>query len=150
MEERFKVFTVLVSKINRNIKRIKTEEMREYNLKSPHVSCLYYIYKMGELTATNLCDICGEDKAAISRTIDYLQENGYIAREESEKKHYNSQLSLTKKGKSVSEKIAQKIDKIVDLASLSLDNETRMAMYKGLTLINDNLEDYCKNYEGEK
>ena len=51
MEERFETFTLLISKLNRSIKRIKSEEMDEFNLKSPHVSCLYYIYKMGALTA---------------------------------------------------------------------------------------------------
>ena len=44
MEKRFQKFTVLITKINRNIKRIKTEEMDKYNLKSPHVSCLYYLF----------------------------------------------------------------------------------------------------------
>lgn len=150
MEERFKTFTVLISKINRNIKRIKTEEMREYDLKSPHVSCLYYIHKMGDITATNLCDICGEDKAAISRTIEQLEEKGYVSRATSEKKRYNSYLSLTDSGKVIAEKIAEKIDKIVDLASISLDEHTRLSMYKALMLISDNLEEYCKKYEGDK
>ena len=43
MEERYKSFTVLISGISRSIRRIKTEEMAEFNLKSPHVSCLYYL-----------------------------------------------------------------------------------------------------------
>jgi len=34
MIERFKTFTVLIAKINRSIKRIKTEEMDEFNLKA--------------------------------------------------------------------------------------------------------------------
>ena len=46
MEERFQAFTVLVSNLNRCIYKIKTEEMAEYNLKSSHVSCIYYIYRI--------------------------------------------------------------------------------------------------------
>ena len=44
MEERFKTFTVLISKISRNIKKIKNQEMAEYGLRSVHVTCLYYLY----------------------------------------------------------------------------------------------------------
>ena len=43
----------------RNIRKIKTEEMDKYSLKSPHVSCLYYIYKSGSLTAKELSDRFG-------------------------------------------------------------------------------------------
>ena len=43
--ERFETFTVLINRISRNIRKIKNQEMAEYNLKSAHVSCLYYIFK---------------------------------------------------------------------------------------------------------
>ena len=51
MEERFQTFTVLIANVNRYIRRIKTEEMAEFQLKSHHVSCLYYLYRDKELTA---------------------------------------------------------------------------------------------------
>lgn len=70
VENRFKMFTVLNSKINRCIRRIKTEEMAEFDLRSTHVSCLYYLYAENTLTAKELCDICDEDKAAISRSLE--------------------------------------------------------------------------------
>jgi len=44
MTERFEIFTVLINRINRNIRRIKNQEMAEYDLRSAHVSCLYYLY----------------------------------------------------------------------------------------------------------
>ena len=87
MDERFKTFTVLMANINRSIRKIKTEEMAEFRLKSPHVSCLYYLYKENALTAKELCDICEEDKANISRTIDYLETNGYLVRQPQDNKN---------------------------------------------------------------
>jgi len=45
MNNRFETFTLLITSINRSIRRIKTETMARYELKSPHVSCLYYLYK---------------------------------------------------------------------------------------------------------
>ena len=149
MEERFNAFTVLISKISRCIRRIKTGEMDEFNLKSPHVSCLYYLYKMGSLTAKELCDICGEDKSALSRSIEYLEDNGYLICESNQKKRYRSPLTLTEKGIKIGEGIAEKIDKILDLVSDGLSNENRIILYESLTLISNNLENFCKKYEGE-
>ena len=73
MKERFETFTVLINRISRNIRKIKNYEMAEYNLKSSHISCLYYLYMENGLTATDLCERCEEDKATISRALDYLE-----------------------------------------------------------------------------
>lgn len=45
MNNRFETFTLLITSLNRSIRRIKTETMARYELKSPHVSRLYYLYK---------------------------------------------------------------------------------------------------------
>ena len=149
MEERFEMFTVLISKINRCIKKLKSEEMRDFDLKSPHVSSIYYLYKCNKLTAKELGDMCGEDKGAISRSIEYLESNGYIICEDESKKRYRSPLTLTKKGNEIGKSIAMKIDKILNLASHGLTEEKRKIMYEGLTLISNNLENLCDKYEGE-
>lgn len=146
MEERFKTFTVLIAKIRRGIRKIKTEEMAEFNLKSPHVSCLYYLYKSNTLTAKELCDVCDEDKAAVSRSIDYLESNNYITCSTSAKKRYKSPLMLTEKGKQVAEKIAKKVDVMLIEASAGLSEENRVIMYDSLNLICSNLEKICDKY----
>ena len=148
MQERFKTFTVLIAKIQRNIRKIKTEEMAEYNLKSPHVSCLYYLYKTGPLTAKALCDVCDEDKAAVSRSIEHLEGEGYILCNSQAKKRYNSPFSLTEKGEIVAKGIVEKIDRILDAASAGLSEENRVIFYQSLTLISDNLQKISDNYGG--
>ncbi len=147
MEDRFETFTVQVVKISRYVRRIKSEEMREFNLKSPHVSCLYYLYKKnGTLTAKELCDACDEDKAAVSRSIDFLETNGYIVCDSKTEKRYKSPLSLTEKGKEIGAQIAFKIDKIVNVASAGLSEENRKIFYQSLKLISDNLQQICDDY----
>ncbi|MBR7100513.1 MAG: MarR family transcriptional regulator, partial [Clostridia bacterium] len=105
MESRFEMFTVLIAKASRCIYKIKTGEMSEYNLKSSHVSCLYYLYKADSLTAKELCDLCGEDKANISRAIKHLESEGYIYCQSTAAKRYQSALILTDKGKTVGKDI---------------------------------------------
>lgn len=147
MRERFETFTVLINRISRNIRKIKNQEMAEYNLRSAHVSCLYYIYTLNGATATDLCERCEEDKATISRALDYLDTNGYITREIESTKRYKSPLLLTDKGKDVGKKIADKISSVLDTISVGLTEEDRIAFYRSLTIISDSLESVSKNKE---
>ena len=146
MEARFERFTVLIAKIHRCIYKIKTEEMAEFNLKSSHVSCLYYLYKENGLTAKELCDVCGEDKANISRAVKYLEGNGYVYCDSALQKRYQSVLRLTERGKEVGKHVAEKIDNVLFSASEGLNEADRVIMYKSLALVCDNLEKICKNY----
>lgn len=146
MNERFEIFTVLIAKINRCIYKIKAEEMAEFELKSSHVSCLYYLYKAGSLTSRELCDVCGEDKANISRAIKYLEHQGFLHCESNGSKRYQSHLSLTEQGRSVGEMIAKKVDRILLAAGEELSEEHRLIMYESLQLIYRNLQRICDKY----
>lgn len=137
MQQRFETFTVLIAKISRSIRRIKAEEMSEFHLKGPHVSCLYYLTQLGPLTAGQLCDRCEEDKAAVSRSLEYLEQNGYVTRPD---KRYRSPLTLTEKGQETGRAIAGKIDRLVEAASEGLTPEQRQVMYDALTCISGHLE----------
>ena len=108
--DRFATFTVLINRISRNIRKIKNQEMAEYDLKSVHVSCLYYLYLEEKMTATDLCERCEEDKATISRALDYLETKGYLTCESKSTKRYKSPLILTEDGYVVGKKIADKIN----------------------------------------
>lgn len=145
MQERFETFTVLINRISRNIKKIKNQEMAEYNLRSAHVSCLYYIYILKDATATDLCGRCEEDKATISRALDYLDNNGYITREVESAKRYKSPLLLTDKGYEIGRKIADKIDGVLDTISGGLTEEERIAFYHSLSIVSESLDAVAKN-----
>ena len=152
MEGRFETFTILIAKVSRCIYKIKTGEMAEYDLKSSHVSCLYYLYKANSLTAKELCDLCGEDKANISRAIRYLEEQGYVYCQATAQKRYQSALLLTEKGNAVGKEITEKIDRILYDVSEGVTEENRKIFYQSLAVICENLEKICIKYEelGEK
>lgn len=140
MQERFETFTVLINRISRNIRKIKNQEMAEYNLRSSHVSCLYYLYSGDGLTATDLCERCAEDKATISRALEYLETNGYLIRQSKTPKYYRSTLTLTEKGVAVSRKISEKINGVLDEISGELTEEERVEFYRSLTIISNSLD----------
>ena len=78
-------------------------------MRSAHVSCLYYIYSMGGVTSAELCEHCEEDKATISRALDYLEANGFILRPCKGAKRYKSPLQLTEKGREAGKRILSAI-----------------------------------------
>lgn len=147
MKERFETFTVLINRISRNIRKIKNLEMAQYNLRSPHISCLYYLYSAQGLTATELCERCEEDKATVSRSIEYLEENGYITCTSKNAKRYKTPITLTEKGIEAGEKIAQKINRVLDEVSTGLTEDERAAFYKSLAVISNSLDEVLKERE---
>ena len=147
MLDRFSTFTVLVDKLKRSIRRIKTGEMAEFELKSPHVSCLYYLYRYDTLTSTELVEICKEDKASVSRSIEFLEVNGYVTCNQELHKRYKSPFILTEKGKAVAKKVVDKVDRILDEASRGLSEDERNTMYRCMAVISANLDNMCGEYE---
>ena len=146
MEERFETFTVLLNRINRNIRKIKNEEMANYELRSPHISCLYYLYISDGLTSKDLCERCEEDKATISRSLDYLEKNGYLICKSETKKRYNAPFELTQRGMRAGKRIADKIAAVLDEISVGISDEDRVIFYRSLNIISNNIDKVAKSY----
>ncbi|MBQ8174533.1 MAG: MarR family transcriptional regulator [Clostridia bacterium] len=150
MRERFKTFTVLTAHIVRSIRRIKAEATAEFDLKSGHVSCLYYLLRHGAMTLTELCELCEEDKANLSRSVDHLEKSGYLTVELSAARRYKRHLFLTEKGKRVAKSLSDRVNEVLTEASVGVSEEDRTIMYRCLDKINDNLKKICDRYDTEQ
>lgn len=144
MIERFELFTTTITQIYKNLQRIKMQEMADLELRGNHVMCLFQLNRHKEgLTVTQISNLCGEDKAATSRTISDLIKKGFVVTD-TEKK-YRAPIILTENG----QKIANQIDKLatqaVEAAGQGLTDTERETFYKALTTISENL----KKYSGE-
>ena len=147
MENIFENFTVTILKLNKLVHRIKTIEMREYGLKTIHVMCVYYLSCNSEgLTATELVKQTLEDKAAISRALKGLRNNGYVTYDE---KGYNARILLTESGKKLADDINGKAERAVNAGSAEFSEEQRIFFYRSLSAIAANLEEYLKKLNGE-
>ncbi len=145
MGDRFETFTVLLNRINRNIRKIKNIEMTNYDLRSPHISCLYYLYTSEGLTSKELCERCEEDKATISRSLDYLEKNGYLVCKSGSKKRYNSPFELTDRGMRAGKIIADKIAEVLNEISVGISAEDRAIFYRSLNVISENIDKVAKS-----
>ena len=149
MIQRFEEFTSNISRAYKNIIKIKSHEMTEYGLKASNVTCLFYLGKHEEgLTATELCLLCMEDKAGVSKSLALLKEKGYVIQAEEDKK-YKLKYFITESGKRVYDEISVIIGNVVEKVGENLTNEERNVFYKALGTIVDNLDTLCKELENK-
>lgn len=140
MREEFEELTVLINRINRNMRRIKNRELSEYNLKNAHISCLHYLYTHDGAIASNLCEECEEDKAAVSRALNDLEINGFIGRHSESSGRYKRSILLTAKGREAGKKIADMNSRVLDIISGDFSKAEIHALLNSLSVLNDNLE----------
>ena len=139
MINRFKAFVGGITNCHKYIQRIKNMEMTEFGLKGTHVMCLFFLHHSDAgLTATQLCQLCAEDKAAISRTISTLKERGLIA---SGDKKYRELLALTEAGENIAILLDSLILQWVGFGGDGITEEDRNTFYRVLEHISDNLRD---------
>ena len=140
MEDLFERFTVSILRLNKLVQRIKIYEIKKFGLKSIHVMCLYYLNCHPEgLTASELVKLTLEDKAAISRALATMREQGYA---EYDSATHNADVRLTPKGKQLDEYIVGRAAAAVSAVSAYFSAEQREFFYKSLVTISDNLEQY--------
>ena len=138
MIQRFDAFVSGITACYKYIQRIKSMEMTEFGLKGTHVMCLYYLRRNpAGLTAAQLCGLCAEDKAAISRTVSELRSRGYITT--LSEKAYRAMLTLTAAGQELARKFDHLIEGWVSTGGDGLTDEERVDFYKSLSAIAENL-----------
>ena len=141
MIDRFELFATTITQIYKNLQRIKMQEMSGFELRGTYVMCLFELNRNPEgLTITQLSQLCGEDKAAISRTISELVKRGLVTSNNNKK--YRAPLALTEEGQETANKIDALASTAVQAGSAGLTMEELKIFYKALTTISDNLNNY--------
>ncbi len=148
MISRFEEFTKSVSQAYKYIIKIKSHEMTEFGLKASNVTCLFFLGKHTDgLTATELCELCMEDKAAVSKSLAVLKEKGYVTQDDDKK--YKAKYVITPQGKDVFDQISVIIEKVVEKVGDGLTDNERETFYKALGMIVKNLAAICGEVENK-
>jgi len=143
MLNRFGAFVTGITACYKYIQRIKSMEMTELGLKGTHVMCLFYLHHHPEgIPAAELCQLCAEDKAAISRTLAELEGKGCLYTEEADGKKYRAKLFLTQLGIQQAQRIDSLIEEWVGIGGDGLSEQERADFYRVLGLIAENLKDH--------
>lgn len=145
MIARFERFSYAIAEISRCWHRIAGEEMGRYGLSGSSSVYFTTLYRYPEgITAAQLGELCGRDKAEVSRTMSLLEKKGLITRRDVGGKAYRAMLKLTAEGMELAEQINQKASAAVEHASRGLPDEKREVFYEALELITENLQRLCK------
>ena len=140
MLERFERFSLAISEIDRCWHKLAGQEMAKYGLNSPHTVYLNILhqYKDG-LTAAKLGELCGKNKADVSRMVSILEKKGLLQKEAVGGNMYRALLKLTEEGKNAARYVQERAALAVELAGAGLSEQERENFYRALFLISNNL-----------
>lgn len=145
MLDRFERFSFAISEISRCWRKLASEELAKYGLKSPHATYLTTMYKYPEgITVPQLCEVCGKDKSDASRMLAILEEKGLVEKRVVDGSLYRGLLVLTDEGKVAAEHVCKRASRAVEMAGKDLTDETREIFYKSLESITSNLHKLSK------
>ena len=143
-ETRFEDFVGIISALNKEIQRIKDAEARRLGFRGADVMCLYYLVKHPEgLTAAELARMADVSRAAMSRTVARLAEDGFV--EVDEDTTYRAPIRLTEKGREAARPLDDIIHRVLDEAGGELAMRQRLQMYDSLNHILERLKTFGRD-----
>lgn len=141
MIDRFEKFSLAISEIYRYWHKIAADVLGEYNLKSSHAVYLTTLNRFPDgLTAPRLAELCGKDKADVSRMLSILEKRGLVVKNGTAPNRYRGTLVLTEEGFKVASRISGKAALAVERANIGISDADRKIFNKCLETIAGNLE----------
>lgn len=145
MIERFERFSYAIFEISRCWHKLAAEEMAKYGLKGPYAVYLLAIQRSpGGITSAQLCELCGRDKADVSRAISAMEQQGLIRRQCEGSKHYRALLTLTEEGEKAAQHVYRRASLAVEHAGNGYSEAQREIFWKVLDTIASNLQTLSK------
>lgn len=145
MIDRFERFSLSIAEISRYWHRITAAEMEQYGLKGPHSIYLIALHRNPDgLTAPQLCELCGKDKADVSRAMSLMEKKGLVVKEGIHQNLYRGVFKLTGEGLAAAEHICRRASLAVELAGGELSDENRTIFYTALDVITAKLREISK------
>ena len=146
MIDRFERFSYAISEIMRCWHRLAADEMGKYGLKGPYFVYFTTMYRFPDgITAAKLGELCGRDKADVSRTIALLESKGLVYKETTGNNSYRAPLKLTEDGWTLAKLILQKTSVAVEMASKGIEWDKGVIFYEILGVITENLQNLSKD-----
>lgn len=145
MIKRFEQFSSAFSSIYRYIQKIEREEMEKHGLKGAFAQYLMALHRHPDgMTASQLCEACDMNKAAVSRAIGEMEETGLVCKKSEGETSYRAPLFLTERGREIVQFVYDRGIVAVEKGGQGLSEDDRRAFYAALQLIAGNLQRLCQ------
>lgn len=146
MLNRFERFSFAIAEIDRCWHKLAADEMAKYGLNSPHAVYITTLYRHEDgVTAAQLCELCGKNKADVSRMVGIMEKKGLVRKEAAGGSMYRALIKLTDEGKIAAEQVRGRAALAVELAGAGLSESEREIFYSALERISANLQNLSKN-----
>lgn len=143
---RFERFSQALSVLTRYWHKIAADEMEKYGLKGPFSVYLITLRRHEEgLTAARLSELCGRDKADVSRAVSVMEKSGFVQKRRVGRNLYRAKILLTEAGIIAADHIAERADLAVQTGGYGITEEEREVFYHTLETILRNLEQISKD-----
>ncbi len=141
LEERYWLFTSAISSLCRYVQTLRGMALKYFGIRGSNANCLFFLSSSEEgLTVSELSGLCGQDKAAVSRSLSELEEAGMVQIRLENGKRYRGRFFLTQRGIEVSRNLLRKIHSCVLAGGELLSEEEREIFYRCLKKILGSLE----------
>lgn len=141
--ERFEEFVRLVSSLEKEVQRIRAAECERLGLRGADLMCLYYLGKSGGgLTAAELSRAAGVTRAAVSRTLATLSEQGFVEMDETEGdgRRYRAGVNLTEQGRKAMAGAERAVSRVMSEVDSALGGAERAQLYASMASVLERLK----------
>lgn len=146
MVERFEKFFYAIYEISRCWHKIAGEELKKYGIKGSYATYFTAMYRNeAGITAARLSEICGRDKADVSRALSLLEKQGLVIRKVNDGNRYRAKVFLTDEGKELTNYIIRRIRVALEMGGHGINEEQRSIFYQCLELITANIQAISEN-----
>ena len=116
--------------------------LKDFGLRVPEWRALAAMYARKHCTMSELADLATIDRTTLTRTVDRMQDSGWLERLADEEDMRITRLALTATGRKMFERIWPEVQRLNELALAGLSNAEIISLRKTLGRMHANLEAY--------
>lgn len=141
--DRFEAFAGIIFQLNKEIQRLKKTEMERFGLHGTDALLLVCLSKHSQgIAAADIAHSIGVDRALVSRSINALQNTGYVEVSTVQgSTSYRNPVLLTPKGYKLWGEVNRIINRLVGQAAKDLAADEVTVMYRALGKVLENLKE---------
>ena len=136
MLTKYEEFSLGIHELYSSMHKNESVVMGKYGLRGAYVKYLVAMFQNPDgLTISQLCEVCDQDKAAVSRAVSELVGREFIWRDNPRGNHYRARLKLTERGESLAREVYGSAEKVFEEALAVLDEEQQEELHKLFGLV---------------
>jgi len=119
-----------------------TQGLRDFGVRVPEWRALAALYARERCTMSELADVATIDRTTLTRTVDRMQDAGWLSRLADGDDMRVTRLELTAAGRKLFDKVWPTAQRLNELALAGLSKAEIQQLHKTLERMRSNLEDY--------